>query len=62
MLANQPQLVTHGQNLQQMDMGEMESLLQQLCSQIDPDALSSMFQQAGMQGQMPPGFMNMMGM
>ena len=44
MLANQPQLFTHGQNLQQMDMGEMEALLQQLCSQIDPDALQNMFQ------------------
>jgi len=43
MLANQPQLLTHVQNMQQMELSEIESLFTTICSQIDPELLQATF-------------------
>ena len=39
MLSNQPQLLTHTQNMQQMELSEIESLFTSICSQLDPELL-----------------------
>lgn len=41
MLANEPQLLTHSQNIQQMEFSEIESLFTSICSQLDPELLQA---------------------
>lgn len=47
MFANQPQLMTHVENMQQMEPSELEHLFTTICSQLDPDLLHATLAQAG---------------